>query len=501
METESGRSGQFTNEQGQFLLACSTVLFDRYRVLKIIHHRGQSATIILAKDTQRDRQVVIKALHAHSVWFNIGLQEARILRQLANADPHKFSRTARLLDVFVYDSHICLVFDALNPKPITQVFKGSSYTHEEKLKNLRKMTLQLLQVAGFLRQNHVIHADLKPENILFKDDDLVSEMPKGIKAALYADDLVIWCKEEHATWSTSAKTNLQTLDRVQNQALRLITGAMKFTPINEMEKLTTIQPLCQRREAKTMVFFGLPFYAEIDMWSIGCILAELYLGKPLIRGTTRVEMVQSMRDVLGPLPRGEFCKGKFYPLLQEFTHHDVDKGHVAVHLFKAFKKLTSQVDHNFVHLLAGLLEYDPAERLTPHQAALHPFLAPEICLSYLMPQHSEEEGLCQLSKEEGEDIQLPSFIHQEMHPSEEEEDFHQLSASSGEESEDLHQLPGILHQKAMPPEDEEEICQLSAPSEEEEEDGTESLYDEEQQPAKDRNYNEEKRLCSHKQQL
>ncbi|KAK7104565.1 hypothetical protein V1264_019260 [Littorina saxatilis] len=169
METESGRSGQFTNEQGQFLLACSTVLFDRYRVLKIIHHRGQSATIILAKDTQRDRQVVIKALHAHSVWFNIGLQEARILRQLANADPHKFSRTARLLDVFVYDSHICLVFDALNPKPITQVFKGSSYTHEEKLKNLRKMTLQLLQVAGFLRQNHVIHADLKPENILFKD--------------------------------------------------------------------------------------------------------------------------------------------------------------------------------------------------------------------------------------------------------------------------------------------------------------------------------------------
>ncbi|KAK7101835.1 hypothetical protein V1264_020159 [Littorina saxatilis] len=216
---------------------------------------------------------------------------------------------------------------------------------------------------------------LSPTLFLLFIDDLVSEMPKGIKAALYADDLVIWCKEEHAStatyrmqqaadrlnawaedwcvsinkekssttlftlspkqkagtirlggtplredeeatylgvtfdrrqtwkphiaqaetkarrklailrklagttwganekilktvyqgtirphleygstaWSTSAKTNLQTLDRVQNQALRLITGAMKSTPIKEMEKLTTIQPLCQRREAKTMV--------------------------------------------------------------------------------------------------------------------------------------------------------------------------------------------------------------------------------------------------------
>ena len=33
-------------------------------------------------------------------------------------------------------------------------------------------------------------------------NDLVSELPKGIKAALYADDLVIWCKEEYATTAT-----------------------------------------------------------------------------------------------------------------------------------------------------------------------------------------------------------------------------------------------------------------------------------------------------------
>ena len=54
-------------------------------------------------------------------------------------------------------------------------------------------------------------------------------------------------------WSTKAKTNQQALDKVQNQALRLITGAMRSTPITEMERLTGVQPLGQRRDAKIMM--------------------------------------------------------------------------------------------------------------------------------------------------------------------------------------------------------------------------------------------------------
>ena len=33
------------------------------------------------------------------------------------------------------------------------------------------------------------------------------------------------------------------------------------------------------------IMFGIPFGSEIDMWSVGCILAELYLGKPLFYGS------------------------------------------------------------------------------------------------------------------------------------------------------------------------------------------------------------------------
>ena len=53
-------------------------------------------------------------------------------------------------------------------------------------------------------------------------------------------------------WPTTAKTNQQSLD-IQNQALRIITGAMKSTPITFMEQTTAIQPLQQRRHAKVLL--------------------------------------------------------------------------------------------------------------------------------------------------------------------------------------------------------------------------------------------------------
>ena len=48
-------------------------------------------------------------------------------------------------------------------------------------------------------------------------------------------------------WSTTAKTNLQCLDKVQNQAMRIMTGAMKSTPIQLMEQVTGKQLLEERR--------------------------------------------------------------------------------------------------------------------------------------------------------------------------------------------------------------------------------------------------------------
>ena len=56
-----------------------------------------------------------------------------------------------------------------------------------------------------------------------------------------------------SSWMTAAKTHQHALDKVQNQALRIITGAMKSTPVKKMEQVTSIAPLIKRREKKAMV--------------------------------------------------------------------------------------------------------------------------------------------------------------------------------------------------------------------------------------------------------
>nr|KAG5689418.1 hypothetical protein BaRGS_017936 [Batillaria attramentaria] len=56
-----------------------------------------------------------------------------------------------------------------------------------------------------------------------------------------------------SSWMTAAQSHQQTLQRVQNQALRIITGAMRSTPIEKMEQTTGIPPLKNRWECKAMM--------------------------------------------------------------------------------------------------------------------------------------------------------------------------------------------------------------------------------------------------------
>ena len=55
------------------------------------------------------------------------------------------------------------------------------------------------------------------------------------------------------TLSSASKSEIYTLDKVQNQALRLITGSMKSTRIRVMEETTAIQPFSKRRDMKNII--------------------------------------------------------------------------------------------------------------------------------------------------------------------------------------------------------------------------------------------------------
>ena len=56
-----------------------------------------------------------------------------------------------------------------------------------------------------------------------------------------------------ATLGNAAKSNLDRLTKVQNQATCIITGAIRSTPVKDLESITGIQPLCDRRDMKMLV--------------------------------------------------------------------------------------------------------------------------------------------------------------------------------------------------------------------------------------------------------
>lgn len=100
---------------------------------------------------------------------------------------------------------------------------------------IRRFVLQILNAVHFLHKNKIIHADLKPENILLKE-------PK--------------------------KSGVKIIDF----------GSSCFDG-------ETIYTYIQSRYYRgPEVILGLPYDRKIDIWSFGCIIAELHLGYPLFGG-------------------------------------------------------------------------------------------------------------------------------------------------------------------------------------------------------------------------
>ena len=83
-----------------------------------------------------------------------------------------------------------------------------------------------------------------PRHYLLFIDDLLAELSKGIKAALYADDLVMWCVEEYATTATY---------RMQQAADELASWADHWcVSINKEKSSTTLFALSNKQKAGTI---------------------------------------------------------------------------------------------------------------------------------------------------------------------------------------------------------------------------------------------------------
>eukprot|EP00730_Choanoeca_flexa_P020371 TRINITY_DN9953_c0_g2_i1.p1 TRINITY_DN9953_c0_g2~~TRINITY_DN9953_c0_g2_i1.p1 ORF type:complete len:523 (+),score=44.60 TRINITY_DN9953_c0_g2_i1:587-2155(+) len=130
------------------------------------------------------------------------------------------------------------------------------------------------------------------------------------------------------------------------------------------------------------VMLGIPFGMEIDVWSAGCVVAELYTNVPFFSGASPPEVMESILATFPQLPQ-PYANGKFYGKYASKIELE-DSGDL-LDLDQRHARLTSAVltrlgsrDHVFGSFVAGLLDPNPSLRLTPMDALAHPFLAHQV---------------------------------------------------------------------------------------------------------------------------
>lgn len=131
---------------------------------------------------------------------------------------------------------------------------------------------------------------------------------------------------------------------------------------------------------------GLPYDQKVDMWSLGCILAELWTGYVLFQNDSVQSLLARILGIIGDIPYHLMTRGRYVPqyftqdgqLYQEIEGDpSPDLGrrlHLLVPKRTSLRQRMRTDCDEFVDLLTRLLKLDPAERPTAEQALEHPFL-------------------------------------------------------------------------------------------------------------------------------
>lgn len=347
------------NEDGSIVLFPEmSLLSSRYKYAAKLA-RGTFSVLIAAYDLfsqkankqQQPQLVAIKIMNKEH--NRIGIQEALRLHEINATDSKKFSGVVRLLNTFHYKSHYCIVLELLNATL-------QKYKDEKKLtmKDIRWIAFQLLSTVSFLHSNEYIHADLKPENILLGSvGDSLSLQNSTLKLVDFGNTMKV---SETSYYSNARNFEVQTL---HYRAPELILG----------------------------INFGKP----IDVWSIGCIIAELLIGTPMFDVcTTPKELLHCIVQLLGPLPQAKYKNACYYNdyydssdvlrdystneqledwPLHSYTDESFSVKYKYCQAYNNLKSLLATEDRDLIDLMLGLLEIDPEERLTAKEALFHPF--------------------------------------------------------------------------------------------------------------------------------
>lgn len=317
----------YDDERGDYKVIAGDQLEYRYEVLHVLG-RGSFGQVVKVRDHKKDTILALKIIRNRKRFHYQALVEVKILERLMERDKEHKSNIVRVHGYFYFRNHLCITFELLSLNLFEFIknndFKGVS------IGLIRRFAIQLLISLRFLKREKIIHCDLKPENILLKSPN---------KSTIKLIDFGSSCFQDERVY-------------------------------------TYIQSRFYRSPE---VILGLPYDIGIDMWSFGCILAELYTGYPLFPGGNEHEQIQCIMEIVGLPPirlikaskrRSNFFDENLKPILVANA-----RGKVRMPGVTDLGNALKCNDNNFISFLRRCLRWDPKTRMTPEKAFEHPWIA------------------------------------------------------------------------------------------------------------------------------
>ncbi|XP_062995861.1 homeodomain-interacting protein kinase 4 [Elgaria multicarinata webbii] len=217
---------------------------DFYDVFEILG-KGTFGEVVKSWKRSTGEMVAIKILKYDSYRSRIIKNELKLLQTMSEVDSEE-SHIVQFHEFFHDELKFYLVFELLEQNLFD--FQKEHNFSPLPVRHIRTVTTQVLRALAKLKELSIIHADLKPENIMLVDQ---VRFPFRIKVIDFG-------------------------------------SASIFNEVRYVK-----EPYIQSRFYRAPeILLGLPFCEKVDVWSLGCVMAELHLGWPLYPGNNEYDQIR-----------------------------------------------------------------------------------------------------------------------------------------------------------------------------------------------------------------
>ncbi|KAM9789366.1 LOW QUALITY PROTEIN: serine/threonine-protein kinase MAK-like [Neosynchiropus ocellatus] len=285
---------------------------NRYISLKQLGD-GTYGSVLLAKSKDTGELVAIKRMkRKFNSWDEcLNLREVKSLKKLAHAN------VVKLKEVVREHEHLYFVFEYMKEN----LYQLMSEREDKKFSEneIRNILFQVLTGLAFVHKHGYFHRDLKPENLLCMGPELVKIADFGLAREI--------------------RSQPPYTDYVSTRWYR----------------------------APEVLLKSVCYSSPIDIWAVGCIMAELYTLRPLFPGNSEVDEIFKICQVLGTVKKSDWPDGFVLASAMNFRFPKC----VPISL----RSLIPSASEEAIGLMKDLLQWDPEKRPSAAQALRYPYFS------------------------------------------------------------------------------------------------------------------------------